>query len=537
MTISLLIVLFFIILNLAAGSIVSPNTFSDREQFTLAGRSLTGFILFASMAATNFSAFTVFGLSGAGYRIGWAYYPAMAFGTGFMALSFIVLGIPMHRLSKTYKWISPAQFIEARYKSGLLAKLYSFLILVITIPYVAIQARSGGLLLQSVSGIPFPVGTAMVAALVMLYVLRGGMKSVAYTDFLQLVILVVLSVFAFTIIGFGMQKAGIDGRFASLQARDGVNNSFPFVSYLSTMVLWFLADPMFPQLFQRFFSARNEKALVKTAALYPIITGLLFFMTIGTGVFGSVLVEGLSPSESDQVFMHAASKAGGPVLAVVLSLAGLAALLSTMDSQLLSVSTISVEAFLPNRLRTVRVERLMVVGISVFAYLEALFPIKTILDFLSSTAFPAYAVIAPLFYVGLYTNRIGKKSAFLALFIGILLVLLELNGWKPFILPNVVFNLMIQIVILVCGALLFDRQDSKSDVVISLGTVVSPKQLIVFIIIFLISIDFWNYGKQAQLLVGIPGFVWYSLVLCIVLSVALWVQFKNYRNDAGAVKG
>jgi len=529
-TISLLIILFFILANLIVGSIVSSKKMTSRDQFALAGRSLSGLLLFATMAATNFSAFTVFGLSGAGYRMGWAYYPAMAFGTGFMALSFIVLGIPMLRLSKTYGWISPAQFIEARYKSGFLSKIYAFLIVVITIPYVAIQARSGGLLIQSISGIPFPVSTALVVLLVMLYVFRGGMKSVVYTDVLQLLVLVVLSGIAFSVIGFGIQKGYVGERFILLQDRSGANNSFPLMSYLSTMVLWFLADPMFPQLFQRFFSARNEKALVKTAALYPIITGLLFFMTIGAGVFGSIVVAGLSPSESDQVFMKAATILGGPLLAGVLSLAGLAALLSTMDSQLLSVSTISVEAFLPNQYRTIFSERMMVVAIALFGYLGALLPIKTILDFLSATAFPAYAIMAPLFFGGLYSKRIGKNSVALALLSGMGLVILQLFGWKPPVLPAVLFNLMIQIIFLVLGALLFDRQNCESDVVISLSSVISKKQVLVFTGIFVCAFDVWNYGKPAKLFAGIPGFVWYSFFLCLVLSAAILVQFKKYRS-------
>ncbi|MCA1949042.1 MAG: hypothetical protein LDL24_00580, partial [Treponema sp.] len=87
MTIAFFILLVFIAANLIVGTLVPMRDIKNKEQFTLAGRSLGGLLLFATMAATNFSAFTVFGLSGAGYRIGWAYYPAMAFGTGFMALS------------------------------------------------------------------------------------------------------------------------------------------------------------------------------------------------------------------------------------------------------------------------------------------------------------------------------------------------------------------------------------------------------------------------------------------------------------------
>jgi len=62
------------------------------ENYFLAGRSLSPVIFLATMAATNFSAFTVFGCSGAGYRDGYAFYPIIGFGTGFMAITFWVIG-------------------------------------------------------------------------------------------------------------------------------------------------------------------------------------------------------------------------------------------------------------------------------------------------------------------------------------------------------------------------------------------------------------------------------------------------------------
>ena len=60
---------------------------SGDESYYLAGRSLSGPVLLVTMAATNFSAFTVYGSSGASYRIGLSFLPIMAFGTGFMAVS------------------------------------------------------------------------------------------------------------------------------------------------------------------------------------------------------------------------------------------------------------------------------------------------------------------------------------------------------------------------------------------------------------------------------------------------------------------
>jgi hypothetical protein len=49
-------------------------------------------VLLGTMVATNFSAFTVFGASGAGYRDGYAFFPIMGFGTGFMAITFWIIG-------------------------------------------------------------------------------------------------------------------------------------------------------------------------------------------------------------------------------------------------------------------------------------------------------------------------------------------------------------------------------------------------------------------------------------------------------------
>ena len=54
------------------------------QSFFLADRGLGTFVLVVTIAATNFSAFTVFGASGAGYRDGFAFFPIMAFvATGF----------------------------------------------------------------------------------------------------------------------------------------------------------------------------------------------------------------------------------------------------------------------------------------------------------------------------------------------------------------------------------------------------------------------------------------------------------------------
>ena len=100
------IVLAYLLLTLLIGFRFKKQASVSIDEFYLAGRSLSPLILFFTMMSTNFSAFTIFGLSGAGYRIGYAFYPVMGFGTGFMAISFFIIGLKILRLSKERGYIT-----------------------------------------------------------------------------------------------------------------------------------------------------------------------------------------------------------------------------------------------------------------------------------------------------------------------------------------------------------------------------------------------------------------------------------------------
>ena len=87
MAVRLGILLVYLLITLIIGLVFRKKAMTNRVEFFLAGRKLSKTLLFFTLAATNFSAFTIFGLSGAGYRIGYAFYPVMGFGTGLMALN------------------------------------------------------------------------------------------------------------------------------------------------------------------------------------------------------------------------------------------------------------------------------------------------------------------------------------------------------------------------------------------------------------------------------------------------------------------
>ena len=100
MLIKVAVLIIYFIIVLVIGFIARTRWKSTPETYFLADRKLGSVILLGTMVATNFSAFTVFGTSGAGYRDGYAFFPIMGFGTGFMALTFWIIGRKIRRIGQ-----------------------------------------------------------------------------------------------------------------------------------------------------------------------------------------------------------------------------------------------------------------------------------------------------------------------------------------------------------------------------------------------------------------------------------------------------
>jgi SSS family solute:Na+ symporter len=101
---------------LVIGFIARTRWKSSPEAYFLADRKLGPLILMGTMVATNFSAFTVFGTSGAGYRDGYAFFPIMGFGTGFMALTFWIIGRKIRQIGRKQALVTPPELVKQLYQ-------------------------------------------------------------------------------------------------------------------------------------------------------------------------------------------------------------------------------------------------------------------------------------------------------------------------------------------------------------------------------------------------------------------------------------
>ena len=97
---------------------------SSAEDYFVASRKINPWVLFCTLAATNFSAFFFLGFAGASYRAGWGFYGIMAMGTSLVGLSILLLGVPIHKLGKEKGYVTPSELITG--ETNTIAQIWLF---------------------------------------------------------------------------------------------------------------------------------------------------------------------------------------------------------------------------------------------------------------------------------------------------------------------------------------------------------------------------------------------------------------------------
>ena len=188
----------------------------NTQDYFLAGNSLPWWAVGASLIAANISAEQIIGMSGSGYAIGLAIasYEWMA------AITLIIVGkyfLPIFIERKIY---TMPQFLEQRFDSRVRTLLAVFWLAVYVFVNLTAVLWLGALAINTVTGIDMLLGMVLLGVFSVAYSLYGGLKAVAFTDIIQVVILVIggliLSYICLDIIG---DQGGMIAGFKELSAK------------------------------------------------------------------------------------------------------------------------------------------------------------------------------------------------------------------------------------------------------------------------------------------------------------------------------
>jgi len=302
----------------------------DETDYWIAGGKLGWLLGGASMGATHASAGTFVGTIGVIYTAGWSF-------------AWIVLSIPIAywfmaavlapRFTRTKELTLPS-FMETRYYSTAVRRLAAVIILVATVVYIQAQIVAGGIIANIVFGVPTTWGMVGFTLILLAYTSIGGMLAVVYTDFIQLVIMIVGIV---TALPLALRHVGgIESLFTYVQAVKPETftwESFP-PALLFTMGLAFtLGTIATPEKLVRLYAMKDMRAIRRGVLLAILVATGLNLMIFVIALTSIVLFPALP---SGDLAMPMVVRAVLPTVTGSVLLAAIAAaIMSTVDSHML----------------------------------------------------------------------------------------------------------------------------------------------------------------------------------------------------------
>ncbi|MBI3940482.1 MAG: sodium:solute symporter family protein [Acidobacteria bacterium] len=409
------------------------------EDFHMAGRQLKTLVLFSTVFGANISAVTFIGHPGNAYHVGWVAWPYFVTSWAWMTpMFFYLLGRRAWPLGVHFGHMTISEIVAGRWKSPGLAVLIAVIIIVYTVPYLMTGLTGAGITLQALTDgfIPFWAGALAVSVVVMIYLIMGGMRGAAWVNTLQTAVFIVGGVLIFVVIaqslgGPAAATEKVIENFPELYRRDRMG----WKQFFSYGLVTAFCVPMFPQVFMRLLTGQNPKALRQIMMIYPAPAFLIFFSMAFLGMWGHALIPNLQGREADAILPLLLSQYAPTWAMGVLGAAVFSAMMSTMDSQLLSLTTIIVRDFLTRtkfrgtcEKNQVRISRVLVLALTVVSFVLSLrnpLAIIRIVEF----AFAGFACLLAPTIAALYWKRCTKQAAIWSVIVSQVVLLGLTFGW------------------------------------------------------------------------------------------------------------
>jgi len=451
------------------------NTLKD---FYLAGNGFGLVVIFLTLYATQYSGNTLFGYSGKTYRIGYAWIMSVHFMTAIVAC-FLIYAPRLYARARQFNYITPTDYLQHRFNSNWINVVATLIMIVVLSNYLLAQLMAMGRAMQGMSmadpDTAYQQGVILLTLIMVIYGTLGGIRAVAWTDVIQGLVLMT----GFMVLLFMLYK-----QFGSLslatttiqQSNDIAKVNVPVANRLrewfSYIIIVGLGSTLYPQAIQRIYAARSEKVLRQGLALMafaPLFTSLI---AVITGIYAIAYVPGLEGTASDQVLgiilsIIQQNSILGYWLVVILYAAILAAMMSTADSALLSISSMLSKDIYGRFVDANASEAKLTLLGKIFSWCLIIFLVwlaiylsdKTSLLKLLDRKFDLLIQLVPAFMLSIHWRGMQAFPTFIGLVAGVLLSLFLAYGGFDFVQNGKVYGfhpgligLVINIIIAVIGS-------------------------------------------------------------------------------------
>ena len=414
------------------------------EDYFVASRTIGPFVLLMSLFGTNMTAFSILGASGEAYHRGIGVFSLMASSTALVAPGvFFFVGTRLWAIGKQHGYFTQVQFFRERWNSNGFGLLLFVVIVALIVPYLLIGVMGGGITLHQITRgqIPQWLGGLLVCAVVFIYVCYGGVRGTAWANTFQTLVFMTLGGATFFIIVHKM--GGLSASLAQVSPNLLMHGTHIKPLELLTYTCIPLSVGMFPHIFMHWLTAKSAGTFRYPVMWYPICVAIVWIPSVLLGILGSVDVPGLKGPEANSVLVQMIERHAPGVLAGLLGAGVFAAIMSSLDSQSLSIGSMFTHDVIRHyRIRfnstkeglsekeQVLVGRLFVFGILCLAYLLSLVLNRSIFK-LAVWSFTGFASLFPVVLAALFWKRSTKYGAFASVIsVVVLWIYFFIHGWQ-----------------------------------------------------------------------------------------------------------
>jgi len=420
---TLLIIAVYMALVLSVGALSHRLFRGTGEDYFLATRSIGPFVLLMSLFGTQMTAFALLGASGESYRTGIGVFGLMASSSAIVVPAvFFFIGTRAWAVGKRGGYTTQVQLIRDRWGSDALGLLLFVILVALLIPYLLIGVMGAGITLADISGgaVPTWVGGLVITTVVMVYVTYGGLRGTAWANTFQTLVFMTLGAVTFVYVANAM------GGLGAVLARIGESNpdllvrgdNFSVAKYVTYSFIP-LSAGMFPHLFMHWLTASKLRNFKTTVVAYPVCIAIVWIPSVLLGVLGRDTFPELTVPESNAVMVRLISAHAPELLAGLLGAGVFAAVMSSLDSQALSLSTMFTKDIVlhygyhekMSDRQQILSGRLFVAAILLVTYMLSLVT-RTSIFAMGTWSFTGFAGLLPVIVAALYWRRSTRVGAF-----------------------------------------------------------------------------------------------------------------------------
>lgn len=314
---------------------------SFTEEYWVGSRSFGPWLVAFTWATAWTSGGSFIGTPAYYYTYGWTALLWQAAAGLLGILGLISIGRRVANISRDSNCLTLPDLFVDRYESKNIGLLAALIILIFGSAYMVSQFVAAARILEVTLNIPYVWGIVIFAVIVGLYTSIGGVRGVAYTDILQGLLMVGGAMAIVVVIvakagGLAAISNSLLSQDPNLMVPPGPKNWLPFPMAISMFFVLGVAVMAQPHVLVRLFTVKDVKSVQRAGVVVSVVTFTWFICLFLTSIAGRVLMPNIEVADQALplvVITHAPKFLAGIMLA-----APFAAVMSTVDSLLLSVS-------------------------------------------------------------------------------------------------------------------------------------------------------------------------------------------------------